>query len=301
MNVSEKKLHMKLRRMRSLLKFEPFIDVHHKSFLDFLQDPSRSGQYHVSKQGGQKRYLELIVDCVVRHVSVVIKQPNDHEKCRSSPEFKSIVEGYPPKVVLPVEDWQEMLKPLLDLQDKLLHTLKPQPCRVTQVMRDLLLHLEILQRTSHPVAAIQAPYSNMNKPAMECNPTLVTENIPENDLDGCLSALLSCFQKTNSVLAVDSVMIQRMSSLLAFDHAETAARVRSVTDAQKLVDLINLLINDETFLSQCGRDAACKAALLVSEIYSRVSLLPRSGFLSGPTQQCDWLLEMKTLDDLQAS
>ncbi|KAM6499243.1 hypothetical protein JOM56_004751, partial [Amanita muscaria] len=49
MNVSEKDLHIRLRRMRSLLKFESFIDVYHKSFLDFLQDPSRSGQYHVSK------------------------------------------------------------------------------------------------------------------------------------------------------------------------------------------------------------------------------------------------------------
>ncbi|KAM6491556.1 hypothetical protein JOM56_012948 [Amanita muscaria] len=76
MNVSEKDLHAKLRRMRSLLKFEPFIDVYHKSFLDFLQDPSRSGQYHVSNQGGLKRYLELIVYSVVRHISMAIEQPN---------------------------------------------------------------------------------------------------------------------------------------------------------------------------------------------------------------------------------
>ncbi|KAM6499229.1 hypothetical protein JOM56_004737 [Amanita muscaria] len=76
MNVSEKDLHIRLRRMRSLLKFKPFIDIYHKSFLDFLQDPSRSGQYHVSKRGGLKRYLELIVDSVVRHVSVAIEQPN---------------------------------------------------------------------------------------------------------------------------------------------------------------------------------------------------------------------------------
>ncbi|KAM6499610.1 hypothetical protein JOM56_005118 [Amanita muscaria] len=48
MNVSVKELHIKLRRMRSLLKFKPFIDVYHKSFLDFLQDSSRSGQYHLS-------------------------------------------------------------------------------------------------------------------------------------------------------------------------------------------------------------------------------------------------------------
>ncbi|KIL57939.1 hypothetical protein M378DRAFT_356541 [Amanita muscaria Koide BX008] len=47
MNISEKDLHTKLRKMRSLLKFKPFIDVYHKSFLDFLQDSSRSGQYHL--------------------------------------------------------------------------------------------------------------------------------------------------------------------------------------------------------------------------------------------------------------
>ncbi|KIL65366.1 hypothetical protein M378DRAFT_524982 [Amanita muscaria Koide BX008] len=241
MNVSEKNLHMKLRRMRSLLKFEPFIDVHHKSFLDFLQDPSRSGEYHVSRQGGQKRYLELIIDCVVPHISMVIEQPKGHGKCCSRPQFRSVIIEYPPKIVLPVEDWQETLQPLLDLQDKLLNTSKPQPCPVTQVMRELLLHLQILQRTSHLVAAIQAPYSNMKKTVTECNPTLVTENIPENDLDGCLSALLSCLQKTNSVLVVDTVMIECMSAVVAFDHTETAAKVQSVTDAQKLIDLIDLV------------------------------------------------------------
>ncbi|KAM6493233.1 hypothetical protein JOM56_011367 [Amanita muscaria] len=89
-------------------------------------------------------------------------------------------------------------------------------------------------------------------------------------------------------------MIQRMSSLLVFDHAETMARVRSVADAQKLVDLIDLLINNETFLSQCGRDAARKAALLASDIYARVPLLPRSVFFNGPTQQCDWFMESKS-------
>ncbi|KAM6499597.1 hypothetical protein JOM56_005105 [Amanita muscaria] len=76
MSVSEKELHIKLRRMRALLKFKPFIDVYHKSFLDFLQDFSRSGQYHVSEQDGQRRYLELIVDSVVRHVSMAVEESN---------------------------------------------------------------------------------------------------------------------------------------------------------------------------------------------------------------------------------
>ncbi|KAM6502758.1 hypothetical protein JOM56_002735, partial [Amanita muscaria] len=60
MNVSEKELHTKLRRMRSLLKFEPRIDVYHRSFLDFLNELSRSGEYHVSKQAGTRRYVELV-------------------------------------------------------------------------------------------------------------------------------------------------------------------------------------------------------------------------------------------------
>ncbi|KAM6497642.1 hypothetical protein JOM56_005590 [Amanita muscaria] len=56
MNVPEKELHRKLRGMHSLLKLEPRIDVHHRSFLDFLQDPSRSGQYYISKQAIVSRF-----------------------------------------------------------------------------------------------------------------------------------------------------------------------------------------------------------------------------------------------------
>ncbi|KIL62492.1 hypothetical protein M378DRAFT_128836 [Amanita muscaria Koide BX008] len=78
MNVSEKELHTKLRRMRSLLIFEPHIDVHHRSFLDFLNELSRSGDYHISKQAGTKRYVELVVDSIVRYVSMVTQNPNQY-------------------------------------------------------------------------------------------------------------------------------------------------------------------------------------------------------------------------------
>ncbi|KIL60406.1 hypothetical protein M378DRAFT_168138 [Amanita muscaria Koide BX008] len=73
-----------------------------------------------------------------------------------------------------------------------------------------------------------------------------------------------------------------MSSLLAFDYAETAARVRSVSDAQQLINLIDLVINTESFLSQCGPDAARKAAHLASNIFARVPILPPSAFLNRP-------------------
>ncbi|KIL70928.1 hypothetical protein M378DRAFT_155877 [Amanita muscaria Koide BX008] len=135
----------------------------------------------------------------------------------------------------------------------------------------------------------------MNETVTEQSPTLVTEigqNILENDLDRCLYVLLSRLQKTNSVLAIDTVITECMSSLLVFDSSETVARVRSVTDAQKLIDIIDLLTNNQTFLSQCGRDAARKAALLASEIYARVPLLPRSLFENGSTQQYDGLQDL---------
>ncbi|KAM6497627.1 hypothetical protein JOM56_005575 [Amanita muscaria] len=73
MNVSKKELHRKLRGMRSLLKFEPYIDVHHRSFLDFLHDSSRSGQYHISKQAGTRRYLDFIAGSLVQYASTIIE------------------------------------------------------------------------------------------------------------------------------------------------------------------------------------------------------------------------------------
>ncbi|KAM6499321.1 hypothetical protein JOM56_004829 [Amanita muscaria] len=284
MNVSKKGLHTKLRRMRSLLKFEPFIDVYHKSFLDFLQDPSRSGQYHVSRQAGLKRYLELIVESVVRHVSMAIELPNCHEICPFTSKFKYIVCTYPPNIMLPVEDWQDVLKLLLDFQDKLLKTSKPQSCHATQVMRNLLLQLVILQGKPHYIAA-QAPESTMKETVTEWSPALVTEaqqNIREKDLDSCLSVFLSCLQRMNSVLTVNPTVIDYMSSLLVFDCAETVARVRCISDAQNVIDIIDLLTNNESFTTRCGPQAARKAAHLASAIFARVPLLQRSLFLNKP-------------------
>ncbi|KAM6499341.1 hypothetical protein JOM56_004849 [Amanita muscaria] len=283
MNVSEKDLHTKLRKMRSLLKFEPFID-----------DSSRSGQYHVSKQAGLKRYLELVVDSVVQHVSMAIEQPD-------CPKFKSIVKDYPPRIALPVEDWQSALKPLLDLQDTLLNTSQPKPCRVTQVMRDLLLHLVLLQGKSHHIAATFVPESNMNETVTRRISTPVTEatqNIPETDLDSCLSALLSYHQQTNTTMVVNGAIIDRMSSLLAFDCAKIAARVRSISDAQQLIDLIDLLTDNECFLSQCGPNATRRAAYLASNVFARVPILPRSPFLNRPARHFASLGATLEIDDI---
>ncbi|KIL57328.1 hypothetical protein M378DRAFT_395817 [Amanita muscaria Koide BX008] len=155
-------------------------------------------------------------------------------------------------------------------------------------MRDLLLQLVVLQRNSRNIATIQAPESARNGTVTERNPAPVTkarENIPENDLDGCLSVLLSCLRGKNSVLAVNAAILDYMSSLLSFDCAETAARVRSVSDAQNLIDFIDLLTNNESFLDLFGPDARCKAAYLASEIFARVPVIPWSYFWNGPNHQ----------------
>jgi hypothetical protein len=42
-------------------------------------------------------------------------------------------------------------------------------------------------------------------------------------------------------MVVDSAIIDCMSSLLAFDYSAAARRVRSVPDAQILIDLVDLV------------------------------------------------------------
>ncbi|KAM6499435.1 hypothetical protein JOM56_004943 [Amanita muscaria] len=205
---------------------------------------------------------------------MAIEQPNCHETCHSNLAFSQTVDSYPPYIDLPVEDWQEALKPLLDLQDKLLNISKPKSCYVTDVMYNLrlVLQLLLLQRNSHP-----AEVSVSTKTVTETSAVLVgaRQNIPENDLDSCLCLLLSCLPKTTSVFIIDAAIMDHMTSLLAFDYTEVAARVRSVSNAQRLIDVIGLLTNNESFLSQCGAGVARKAACLALEIFKRAQLLPR--------------------------
>ncbi|KAM6491088.1 hypothetical protein JOM56_013327 [Amanita muscaria] len=75
LGLDKKQLHRKLRGMRSLLKSKPFIDVYHKSFLDFLDDSSRSGVYHVSKHFANRRYMELLTNALVNAASRAMEQP----------------------------------------------------------------------------------------------------------------------------------------------------------------------------------------------------------------------------------
>ncbi|KAM6490735.1 hypothetical protein JOM56_014078 [Amanita muscaria] len=76
MNLSEKELCRKLRGMRSLLKLDSSVDVYHRSFLDFLEDSLRSGQHHVTQQAAERQSLNLITTSIVRHVPIVLEQPD---------------------------------------------------------------------------------------------------------------------------------------------------------------------------------------------------------------------------------
>ncbi|KIL67207.1 hypothetical protein M378DRAFT_9465 [Amanita muscaria Koide BX008] len=64
------KLALKLNRMHSVLRIVPgeTIQVHHRSFLEFLQDRERSGEYHISYSYGLRRFLILLTRAGFRFI-----------------------------------------------------------------------------------------------------------------------------------------------------------------------------------------------------------------------------------------
>ncbi|KAM6497629.1 hypothetical protein JOM56_005577 [Amanita muscaria] len=295
LDVSEKELHRKLRGMCSLLRFEPYIDVHHRSFLDFLHDSSRSGEYYISKEAGTRRYLDFIAGSLARYVSTVIERQDDHE-IHFSPEFHRLARFYPTTIVLPVEEWQQALQPLLDLQNKLLtlpnfrSTWEVVPCKVCTgfyTMRHLLLHLAFrLGASDHILDSVLMAESHADgsEEIHSIMPLILTEtdtNALEKDLNTCLSSLLPRLRRRKLGISLGADTIQLVCSLLRFDRAEIAMRLRSILDAQNLVDVIDELINNEYFCSDYSADISCNAVRLALEIYSRVPVLPRSLFSEG--------------------
>ncbi|KAM6502764.1 hypothetical protein JOM56_002741 [Amanita muscaria] len=290
MNMSEKDLHTKLRRMRSLLKFEPYIDVHHQSFLDFLQEPSRSGDYHVSRHRGTKRYLELVVDSIVLYVSRVIQNPNYHETHHLDLTFTDSVNRYLLGIDLPVEELRDVSRPLVQIQDEILklpdsciasNLLTCHKCPVFNIIRPLLLHLAIHR-------CINAAHHEVNKSVTKGKSTAVIpsfrpeaiQNALGNDLDNSLSSLLAHLEETKLELSPSTTIINHTYSILRFDCAETVVKVRSMSDAQRLVDFLVYLIDEKYILSQYKPNGMSKAAQLVLNIFLWVPILPQSLFLN---------------------
>ncbi|KAM6496427.1 hypothetical protein JOM56_009133 [Amanita muscaria] len=267
MKISKKELHMKLRRMRSLLSFDPHIDVYHRSFIDFLVDPSRSNQYHVSREGGIMQYLELIVDWIVQYAARVIEQPDYHTSYHFRPQFVNLLDEESVDIPLPVEGWQRALQPLLHLQDKLLRLpnfnstwdiLPCKECFAFYTMRCLLLRLAILQGFSHATAESAEQYASSTLLTL----TVTERNIFQTDLDYSLSSLLTWLRNSKSVeSSLTTPTIDLVRSVLCFDYAEIAAKVLSVADAQELVDIID------------------RATRLALKLFAKAPVLPRSLFL----------------------
>src|ERR1700759_2696578 len=85
--------------------------------------------------------------------------------------------------------------------------------------------------------------------------------------------------------------ISLANALVNLDHVQTASRIRSISDAQNLVDFFHVIIqgkrlpstrlaDDDCHLGQHNRELSWRVAQLVLEIYPRISLLPQSLFLN---------------------
>jgi hypothetical protein len=142
--------------MHSLFKIELGSDVeaHHRSFRDFSIDPLRSGQYHISEHSGKRRFLELIVAAIVRHASKVIKEPDYHRSERFAPEFASAIRVHPRNIDIPLEDWEEVLRPLLTIREEMLKLFKLSNstppwkrgfCDGCSIIDDFILHLSFMR------------------------------------------------------------------------------------------------------------------------------------------------------------
>ncbi|KIL55684.1 hypothetical protein M378DRAFT_173426 [Amanita muscaria Koide BX008] len=289
LGLEERQLHRKLRGMCSILKFEPFLDVHHKSFLDFLDDSSRSGEYHVSKHFANRRYMQRITDVLVKAASKVMEQADSHRSGHFQPRFATIIRESP--LIgneLPLNDLEEILQPLLVIQEKLLQLpnmslpWKPRACGecwTFYIIDYLLLHLACFRGTTQ---LQELKYVGI-RPLI---PIEQKQKIPQLDLDTCLSLLLAELRSVESQLSLSADTIGLVRALIRFNPTETAMKVLSMTDAQNLLELIFCLNKKECFKSWFGA-AAHNATLLALAIYGRVPVLPRSLFLNNTEFDAD--------------
>lgn len=109
--------------------------------------------------------------------------------------------------------------------------------------------------------------------------------LEKSDLDVCLSSVLVHLRETKLEFPPNAMTIDLICSLLNFDYVETALRVRSVSDGQLLVDVIDYLINNEDFQRRHSTTIARSAARLALEVHTRVPVLPRSLFCSDDLSQ----------------
>ncbi|KIL60746.1 hypothetical protein M378DRAFT_906077 [Amanita muscaria Koide BX008] len=116
----------------------------------------------------------------------------------------------------------------------------------------------------------------MHSSAMPSILTKTDTNALEKDLNACLSSLLPRLRRRKLGISLGTDTIQLACSLLRFDRAEIAMKLRSILDAQSLMDII-----DKYFCSDYTPGISRSAVRLALEIYARVPVLPRSLFAKG--------------------
>lgn len=244
MDVPEEELRLKLRNMASLLDFTPRdIGLHQRSFLEFLQDPSRSGQYNISTKSAARQYLLLVIDSLVRSSSLVNEQHDDHPPI---PEIVKMFGNYPSyfDTVLFREDWRGVVRPLLELQDRLLKlpnfTIPRNECTIFHIVHRLLLHYSYRQLF---LDTSEGYYG---------------------------SWLLTYFRDQTGIFGL-------MNNLRHSNPEEIAMKVHSWSEAQQLMDRIDHIVNGKYLLTSLfTADATRKATKLALEIHTRVPVLPKS-------------------------
>ncbi|KIL61221.1 hypothetical protein M378DRAFT_864269 [Amanita muscaria Koide BX008] len=112
-------------------------------------------------------------------------------------------------------------------------------------MRHLLLHLAFcLGASDHALDSVLMAESHADgsEEIHSILPFVLTgtdKNALGKDLNTCLSSLLPRLRRRKLGIPLDTDMIQLVCSLLRFDHAEIAMRLRSILDAQSLIDVID--------------------------------------------------------------
>ncbi|KAM6496468.1 hypothetical protein JOM56_009174 [Amanita muscaria] len=181
------------------------------------------------------------------------------------------------------------MQPLLDLQDKLLQLpnfasawdfLPCDQCSAFHLLRELLhlgLHLGFDPGAASGGEVLVRNLRN-RRSVISSITTKTEKNMNDNDLDSILMSLFARLPETLEIWSPNKGVINLMSAVLRFDCAETVMRVRSLSDAQKLVDLLDYVIHANNALDP---DARRKASLLAFQIFARVPIIPLSYLLDG--------------------
>jgi hypothetical protein len=127
-----------------------------------------------------------------------------HESEHFAPQFGGVIRTYPREIELPLEDWEEVLQPLLRLQEEMLALpILRSPwkrglcddCSIFNVIDDLLLHLVFFRGASCHIPPQTLPFPHSSDSAF--HPVAGMQGNSPTDLDGCLAELLAELKRWN--------------------------------------------------------------------------------------------------------